>query len=108
MFELELKRNDCRMNKTSSFACRKFCGACCIAPSIHSPLPGMPNGKPAGIPCIHLDADTMACRIFNDPERPAFCGSLQPSPEMCGNCRMDALRYLTELEQLTAPDLPED
>ncbi|MGO2368564.1 MAG: YkgJ family cysteine cluster protein, partial [Serratia sp. (in: enterobacteria)] len=27
--------------------CRADCGACCIAPSISSPIPGMPNGKPA-------------------------------------------------------------
>ncbi|MCR3872443.1 YkgJ family cysteine cluster protein, partial [Pseudomonas aeruginosa] len=26
--------------------CRAGCGACCIAPSISSPLPGMPAGKP--------------------------------------------------------------
>ena len=28
--------------------CRTDCGACCIAPSISSPIPGMPQGKPAG------------------------------------------------------------
>ncbi|MGR5456700.1 YkgJ family cysteine cluster protein, partial [Vibrio alfacsensis] len=28
--------------------CRLGCGACCIAPSISSPIPGMPNGKPSG------------------------------------------------------------
>ncbi|HNV09555.1 MAG TPA: YkgJ family cysteine cluster protein, partial [Dokdonella sp.] len=28
-------------------SCRSGCGACCIAPSISSPIPGMPNGKPA-------------------------------------------------------------
>jgi Fe-S-cluster containining protein len=27
-------------------ACRPGCGACCIAPSIASPIPGMPQGKP--------------------------------------------------------------
>ncbi|HFY5777145.1 TPA: YkgJ family cysteine cluster protein, partial [Salmonella enterica subsp. enterica serovar Typhimurium] len=25
--------------------CRSGCGACCIAPSISSPIPGMPYGK---------------------------------------------------------------
>ena len=30
--------------------CRDGCGACCIAPSITSPIPGMPHGKPAGMP----------------------------------------------------------
>jgi hypothetical protein len=28
-------------------ACRPGCGACCIAPSITSPIPGMPDGKPS-------------------------------------------------------------
>ena len=82
--------------------CRKFCGSCCIAPSINSPLPGMPNGKPAGVPCVNLD-ENFLCRIFNDPARPAFCASLQPSEEMCGSCREDAMRYLEELEKLTQP-----
>jgi len=27
-------------------ACRSGCGACCIAPSIASPIPRMPQGKP--------------------------------------------------------------
>lgn len=25
--------------------CRSGCGACCIAPSISSPIPGMPDGN---------------------------------------------------------------
>lgn len=82
------------------FTCRKKCGACCIAPSISSPIPGMPNGKPAGIPCVNLDED-MNCRIFDSPHRPKVCGSLKPSLEMCGDCREDALAYLAELEELT-------
>ncbi|NBX68342.1 MAG: YkgJ family cysteine cluster protein, partial [Proteobacteria bacterium] len=35
--------------------CRIGCGACCIAPSISSPLPGMPHGKPAGVRCVNLN-----------------------------------------------------
>ncbi|MGK3606278.1 YkgJ family cysteine cluster protein, partial [Klebsiella variicola] len=34
--------------------CRTDCGACCIAPSISSPIPGMPQGKPANPRCIQL------------------------------------------------------
>ena len=82
--------------------CRENCGACCIAPSINSPLPGMPHGKPAGVPCVNLTAD-MCCRIFNSADRPAFCASLQPSEEMCGSCREDAITFLAELEKLTRP-----
>ena len=84
------------------FTCREHCGACCIAPSISSPIPGMPQGKPAGVPCVNLD-ENMRCRIFNSPERPAVCGSLQPCEEMCGSCREEALQFLTELENLTRP-----
>ncbi|UJB19430.1 MULTISPECIES: YkgJ family cysteine cluster protein [Lysobacter] len=83
--------------------CRDQCGACCIAPSITSPIPGMPHGKPAGIPCVQLD-DELRCRLFGKPERPAFCGSLQPSFEMCGRDRGEAMASLAELECATAPD----
>ncbi|MBR1965892.1 MAG: YkgJ family cysteine cluster protein [Lentisphaeria bacterium] len=83
------------------FECRKNCGACCIAPSISSPIPGMPDGKAAGVPCVNLDSE-MRCRIFDSPDRPAVCGSLQPSEEMCGSCRRDAMQYLEELEKMTS------
>jgi hypothetical protein len=86
--------------------CRAQCGACCIAPSINSSIPGMPQGKPAGVRCIQLDADNK-CMIFGQPERPAFCASLQPSNEMCGESQAQALAWLTRLEQLTLPALPD-
>ena len=82
--------------------CRPGCGACCIAPSITSPIPGMPNGKPAGVRCVQLDAQNR-CKVFGKPERPAFCGGLQPSLEMCGENREQAIRWLDELELATAP-----
>ena len=82
--------------------CRPGCGACCTAPSITSPLPGMPQGKPAGEPCIHL-TPTQACAIFGHPDRPDFCAGLQPSLEMCGVSRETALIWLTQLERATAP-----
>ena len=82
--------------------CRPGCGACCIAPSISSPIPGMPQGKPAGMRCAQLDADNR-CRIFGQPGRPAVCAGLQASPSMCGATREQALRYLDQLEQLTRP-----
>ena len=83
-------------------ACRSGCGACCTAPSITSPIPGMPEGKPAGVPCIQLLPD-LRCALFGKPERPAFCGGLQPEVEMCGTSRNHALAWLTKLERLTAP-----
>ncbi len=82
--------------------CRPGCGACCTAPSITSPIPGMPDGKPAGVRCVQLD-DDQRCRIFGHPDRPAFCGGLQPSPEMCGHSRAQALAWLTRLETATRP-----
>ena len=62
----------------------------------------MPQGKPAGIPCIQLD-EKLRCRIFGQPERPAVCRSLQPVPDMCGGSRQDALSRITLLEVATAP-----
>ena len=82
--------------------CRPGCAACCIAPSITSPIPGMPQGKPAGVPCVQLTAD-LRCAIFGRPGRPACCAGLQASAEMCGDSREQALRWLGELEKATQP-----
>jgi uncharacterized protein len=87
---------------TQRMNCRSGCGACCIAPSISSPIPGMPEGKPAGVRCVQLD-DALRCRLFGDPRRPAVCGGLAPEPAMCGTTREYALRHLAELERLTGP-----
>ena len=89
----------------SAPACRAGCGACCTAPSISSPIPGMPQGKPAGVPCVQLD-ETWRCRIFGQPERPAVCAQLMPSLEMCGSQDdggQHARVYLARLEELTRP-----
>ena len=82
--------------------CRTGCGACCIAPSISSPIPGMPQGKPAGVRCVQL-TETNHCRLFGRPERPAVCQSLRPSAEMCAGNSAEALARLAELERLTGP-----
>ena len=79
----------------NTHACRPGCGACCIAPSIST------LNKPAGVRCTHLNADLL-CGIFGKPERPACCGGLQPSEEMCGDNRQYAITWLNELERLTA------
>ncbi|WP_220803091.1 YkgJ family cysteine cluster protein [Pseudomonas sp. NCCP-436] len=81
--------------------CRAGCGACCIAPSISSPIPGMPAGKPAGVRCIHLSPDFL-CRLFGRPERPAVCSSFMADREVCGEDRDSAVRILGWLEQATA------
>jgi hypothetical protein len=82
--------------------CRSGCGACCIAPSISSPMPGLPEGKPAGLRCPHL-TDAMRCALWGDPRRPAVCGGLRPQTEMCGETREQALHYLVVLEARTQP-----
>jgi Fe-S-cluster containining protein len=83
-------------------SCRPGCGACCIAPSISSPIPGMPHGKPAGVRCVQLDEEER-CRIFGQPERPAVCGGLQPSIDMCGPDREHAMLFLRRLDEMTSP-----
>jgi hypothetical protein len=80
--------------------CRSGCGACCIAPSISSAIPGMPHGKPAGVRCIQLDSANR-CKLFGMPERPAICDRLRPEPAMCGANRNEAMRLLAALEIAT-------
>lgn len=81
--------------------CRERCGACCIAPSI-SPCAALPTGKPAGVPCPHLDAE-LRCVLFGRPERPRTCVGLKPQAEMCGGSAAEAMATLITWERLTAP-----
>lgn len=81
--------------------CRSNCGACCIAPSISSPIPGMPLGKAAGERCVQLSAEAH-CLIFNQPDRPAVCGAFQASADVCGNDAREALILLTWWEEATS------
>lgn len=60
----------------------------------------MTNGKPAGMPCIHLD-NNYACLLFGQAVRPRVCLRLKPCQEMCGNNREEALTYLQSLENMT-------
>jgi len=61
----------------------------------------MPNGKPAGVRCVHL-ADDLRCGIFHDPRRPAVCAAFKAEPESCGSHRDEALQILGWWEQQTA------
>lgn len=81
--------------------CREGCGACCIAPSISSAIPGMPNGKAAGERCVHLSPESL-CALFGQPERPAVCGAFQADPQLCGESREEAIRLLGWWEEMTA------
>ena len=78
--------------------CRPGCGACCIALSISSPIPGMHDGKPAGVRCIHLLED-FRCALYNSPLRPQVCINFMPDPEFCGNSREEAMRIMGEMEK---------
>ncbi|MCA3130600.1 MAG: YkgJ family cysteine cluster protein [Rhodocyclaceae bacterium] len=82
--------------------CRQGCGACCIAPSISSPIPGMPSGKPANVRCVHLD-EQHRCKLFGSPERPQVCRSLQPERTMCGDTNEHAFSWLRWMEVITSP-----
>lgn len=83
--------------------CRTDCGACCIAISIHQPFYGMPKGKPAGDPCVHL-SPAMRCILFGDARRPALCDAFKPEREFCGDTREQALVRLALLEVQSLPD----
>ena len=68
-------------------------------------MPGLPDGKPAGMPCPHL-TDTRRCALFGRPERPAVCSGLRPERQMCGDTAAHALRWLEDLEAATEPAGP--
>ena len=78
--------------------CRENCGACCIALSISSPLPGMPAGKQAGVRCSHLEND-FKCAIYTNPNKPQVCIDFKAEPEFCGSSREEALRILYTLSE---------
>ena len=84
--------------------CRVGCGACCIAPSITSKIPGMPNGKAAGMRCIHLN-DHNQCVLFESPDRPDVCISFKASVDICGSNFDEAMKQLSALERLTSGEV---
>jgi Fe-S-cluster containining protein len=85
--------------------CRPGCGACCIAISISSSIPGMPQGKPAGVRCVQLTPENL-CALWGLPERPRVCGALRASEDMCGSSFEEACRLIRALEAATATSLP--
>ena len=82
--------------------CRPGCAACCIAPSITTPMRSHPQGKAAGEPCLNL-TDDLRCGLWRHVERPLFCAGLQPALEMCGETREQAIAWLAALERETCP-----
>lgn len=80
--------------------CRVGCGACCIAPSISSTIPGMVNGKKAGERCVQLDENNL-CRLFGKKERPQVCSDFEAEPLFCGEDSKQALQRIAEWEIIT-------
>ncbi|MDB4421200.1 YkgJ family cysteine cluster protein [Pseudomonadales bacterium] len=88
--------------KNSIVDCQPNCGACCIAITISSAIPGMPQGKLAGEHCVQLDA-VRRCQLFGLPQRPQVCEQFQPRAELCAHGPLHAMQQLEALERLTAP-----
>lgn len=80
----------------------RACGACCTVISISSPIPGMPNGKPEMVPCIHLTTE-MKCGLFGKSERPEVCSSYPAMRDVCGSSFEEALILIRTLEKETSP-----
>ncbi len=78
--------------------CRVGCAACCIAPSISTPMPKMPNGKKSGERCLHLTEENK-CELFGKPERPPVCLGFKAEELFCGKNREEAMSILSELEK---------
>jgi len=60
----------------------------------------MPNGKPAGMRCKHLD-DRNQCLLFGSTDRPDVCISFKASEDVCGGSYEEAMLHLNDLERLT-------
>ena len=75
-------------------------GACCIAAAISTPIPGMPKGKPAGVPCVQL-ADDLSCKIFQSPNRPKVCGGFKAESIICGDSAQEAYSIIASLEGIS-------
>lgn len=88
--------------KEEFIECRAGCGACCTVISISSIIPGMPEGKPAGVKCIHL-SDEGLCGLFGKSERPQICSDFQAERAICGFTTEDAMRTIAELEGIKNP-----
>jgi hypothetical protein len=57
----------------------------------------MPDGKPAGVRCIHLTGD-YRCGIIDNPARPKVCEQFKAEEMVCGGNREEAVKNLAFLE----------
>jgi len=56
----------------------------------------MPEGKPAGVRCLHLTPD-YRCALWGRPDRPDVCHAFRAEPDFCGTDRNEAMSILTSL-----------
>jgi uncharacterized protein len=56
----------------------------------------MPDGKPAGVRCIHL-LDDYRCALWQKPERPRVCIGYQAEELFCGKDRDEAIAIINSL-----------
>jgi hypothetical protein len=63
----------------------------------------MPEGKPAGVRCVHLSPENI-CTIHDQDNYPAVCRNLTPDLEICGTNFREAMELLRDLEELTKPE----
>jgi hypothetical protein len=61
-------------------------------------MPGMADGKPAGVRCIHLLEDC-TCSIYNSKDKPKVCSDFMAEPDFCGSTQEEALRILYSLSE---------
>ena len=80
--------------------CRVGCGACCIAISISSPLPGHPEGKEAGVRCVHLTV-CRTCSLWGTSDFPDICRRFDADEELCGKNSREAELNIIRWEKLT-------
>ena len=72
--------------------CRSGCAACCIAPSISSAIPGMPDGKPAGIESM----GTAECNMLASYTRGTVSFSVHGEKPVMVSVRLDELMRLLQ------------
>jgi hypothetical protein len=58
----------------------------------------MPEGKPAGVRCIHL-MDDYKCSVYNKPGKPKVCSDFNAEQEFCGSDREEAMAILFSLSK---------
>jgi hypothetical protein len=58
----------------------------------------MPDGKPAGVRCVHL-MENYRCEIYADPDYPRVCAGFNAEEEFCGNNQEEAMRILGSLSE---------